>query len=201
MGHAGRRVHARHRQQVPGAGRRRRARQDRHSGSHHPVHPEAPARPVRTQGAGGGSMILDFAIRPRSASRRNSLSRLRGRVGVGALTATGTSNGWSVLPPPAALLQSASTSPASGRGKRASVLMPLFVLRLRSASQRNSLSRLRGRVGVGVSQRASAHGVGNSPTRHALMSAIAGASLWRSYLRSVAVGGLCSPASGRGKSQ
>src|SRR6266566_1844305 len=57
MGHAGRRVHARHRQQVPGAGRRRRARQDRHPGAHHPVHPETPARPVRTQGAGGGSMM------------------------------------------------------------------------------------------------------------------------------------------------
>src|SRR6266571_5981138 len=57
VGHAGRRVHARHRQQVPGAGRRRRARQDRHSRPHHPVHPETPARPVRTQGAGGGSMM------------------------------------------------------------------------------------------------------------------------------------------------
>ena len=36
---------------------RRRARQDRHSGADHPVHPEAAARPVRAQGPGGGSMI------------------------------------------------------------------------------------------------------------------------------------------------
>src|SRR5206468_10980406 len=45
------------RQQVHGAGRRRRARQDRHSGPHHPFHPETPARSVRAQGAGGGSMM------------------------------------------------------------------------------------------------------------------------------------------------
>ena len=57
VGHAGRRVHPRHRQQVPGAGRRRSARQDRHSCPYHPVHSETPARPVRTQGAGGGSMM------------------------------------------------------------------------------------------------------------------------------------------------
>src|SRR5471032_3067110 len=57
MGHAGRRFHARHRQQVPGAGRWSGARQDRHSGSHHPVHPETPARLVRAQGASGGSMM------------------------------------------------------------------------------------------------------------------------------------------------
>src|SRR5471032_3576198 len=57
MGHACRRFHARHRQQVPGAGRWSGARQDRHSGSHHPVHPETPARLVRAQGASGGSMM------------------------------------------------------------------------------------------------------------------------------------------------
>src|SRR5579872_6659703 len=56
MGHAGRRLHARHCQQVPGAGRRSRARQDRHPGADHPVHPEAAARAVRAQGAGGGNM-------------------------------------------------------------------------------------------------------------------------------------------------
>src|SRR3954447_11279780 len=57
MGYAGRRLHARHRQQVHGAGRRRRARQDRHPGSDHPVYPETPARPVRASGTGGGSMM------------------------------------------------------------------------------------------------------------------------------------------------
>ena len=34
---------------------------------HHPVHPEAPARPVRAQGPGGGSMmphVLDALARP-----------------------------------------------------------------------------------------------------------------------------------------
>src|SRR5579864_2141541 len=57
MGHAGRRLHARYRQQVPGAGGGRCARQDRHSGADHSVHPEASAGPVRAQGAGGGSMM------------------------------------------------------------------------------------------------------------------------------------------------
>ena len=37
--------------------RRRGARQDRHPGADHPVHPEAPARAVRAQGPGGGSMM------------------------------------------------------------------------------------------------------------------------------------------------
>ena len=44
---------------------RRRARQDRHPGLDHPVHPEAPARPVRAQGPGGGgvmAMRLDVTI-------------------------------------------------------------------------------------------------------------------------------------------
>ncbi len=36
--------------------RGRRARQDPDPGPHHPVHPEAAARPVRPQGPGGGSM-------------------------------------------------------------------------------------------------------------------------------------------------
>src|SRR5207302_1883794 len=38
-------------------GRRRGARQDRHSGPHHSVHSETPARPVRAQRASGGSMM------------------------------------------------------------------------------------------------------------------------------------------------
>ena len=50
-------LYARHRQQIPGAVCRRRARQDRHPGVHHPVHPEAPARTVRAQGPGGRSMM------------------------------------------------------------------------------------------------------------------------------------------------
>src|SRR5260370_36297627 len=57
MGYAGRRVHARHRQQIPRPGRRRGARQDRHSGPHHSVHSETPPWPVRAQGASGGSMM------------------------------------------------------------------------------------------------------------------------------------------------
>src|SRR5262249_2498391 len=65
LGHAGRRVHARHRQQVPGALCRRGAGQDRHPGADHPVHPEAPARPVRLEGQGGRGMM-----RPTSLARR-----------------------------------------------------------------------------------------------------------------------------------
>ena len=42
------------RQQAAGADDRRRARQDPAAGVHHPVHPEAAARPVRAQGPGGG---------------------------------------------------------------------------------------------------------------------------------------------------
>src|SRR5205823_10952577 len=57
LGHPGRRLHARHRQQVSGAGGRRRARQDRDPGADHPVHPEASAWPVRPQGPGGGGMM------------------------------------------------------------------------------------------------------------------------------------------------
>src|SRR5262249_4988765 len=63
LGHAGRRLHARHRQQVPRAVRRRGARQDRDPGADHFVHPEAPARPVRPQGPGGGSMTSSPLIR------------------------------------------------------------------------------------------------------------------------------------------
>ena len=47
-----------HRQQVPRALRRRGARQDPGARLHHPVHPEAPARPVRAQGPGGGGMSM-----------------------------------------------------------------------------------------------------------------------------------------------
>ena len=50
VGHAGWRADARHRQQIPRAVRRRRSRQDRHLGVHHPIHPETPARHVRAQG-------------------------------------------------------------------------------------------------------------------------------------------------------
>jgi hypothetical protein len=44
-------------QQVPRALRRRRARQDPRARAHHPVHPEAAARALRTQGKGDRSMI------------------------------------------------------------------------------------------------------------------------------------------------
>ena len=77
------RLHARHRQQVPRALRRRGARQDRDPGAHHPVHPEAPARAVRPQGPGGGGMTaspliraLDrgaVCVRPRARRRSASL--------------------------------------------------------------------------------------------------------------------------------
>src|SRR5262249_9410752 len=63
VGHAGRRIHARHRQQVPRALCRRRARQDRDPGTDHPVHPEASARPVRLEGPGGGGMIAGHVSR------------------------------------------------------------------------------------------------------------------------------------------
>ena len=62
-GTLGRRLHARHRQQVPGAGGRRGARQDRHPGLDHPVHPETAARPVRAQRPGGGSMMPHILTR------------------------------------------------------------------------------------------------------------------------------------------
>ena len=67
-------LHARHRQQVPRAVRRRGARQDRDPGVHHPVHPEAPARAVRAQGPGGGGMT-SLAAHPRARPRRDDLSR------------------------------------------------------------------------------------------------------------------------------
>ena len=51
------------RQQVSGAVRRRRARQDRAPRLHHPVHPEAAARPVRAQGPGGRSMMSQLLAR------------------------------------------------------------------------------------------------------------------------------------------
>src|SRR5262249_33812149 len=62
VGHAGRRVHARHRQQVPRALCWRGARQDRDPGADHPVHPEASARPVRPEGQGGGGMIAGLVL-------------------------------------------------------------------------------------------------------------------------------------------
>ena len=58
-GTAGRRADAGHRQQVPGAGRRRGAGQDRRAGPADPVHPAPPARHVPAQGPGGRSMKLD----------------------------------------------------------------------------------------------------------------------------------------------
>ena len=63
LGHAGRGLHARHREQVPRAVRGRRARQDRYPRLHHPVHPEASARAVRPQGPGGGGMTGSPLIR------------------------------------------------------------------------------------------------------------------------------------------
>src|SRR6185369_7215608 len=57
VGHAGGRLDAGRRQQVPGAFRGRRAGQDRPARARHPVHPEAAARAVCTQGPGGRSMI------------------------------------------------------------------------------------------------------------------------------------------------
>ena len=50
LGHAGWRDDARRRQQVPGTLCRRGAGQDPAARLHHPVHPEAPARPVRLKG-------------------------------------------------------------------------------------------------------------------------------------------------------
>ena len=58
-------------QQVPRALCRRGARQDPRAGADHPLHPEAPARPVRAQGPGGGSMITQLLLpraRPDGAS-------------------------------------------------------------------------------------------------------------------------------------
>ena len=76
-------LHARHRQQVPGAGGRRGARQDRHSGPDHPVHPEAAARPVRAQGPGGGSMTPHVLTRStRWTAARPSSSWWSPRLGV-----------------------------------------------------------------------------------------------------------------------
>src|SRR5262249_21185803 len=63
LGNAGRCLHARYCQQIPRAGCRRSARQDRDPRAHHPVHPEAPARPVRAQGTGGGSMMAHVLTR------------------------------------------------------------------------------------------------------------------------------------------
>src|SRR5262249_5524470 len=63
VGNAGGRLHARHRQQVPGAVPRGRARQDRDPGAHHSVHPEAPARAVRPEGSGGRGMNSSPLIR------------------------------------------------------------------------------------------------------------------------------------------
>ncbi len=63
VGDARRGADARRRQQVPRTVRRRGARQDRHPGVHHPVHPEAPARAVRPQGPGGGGMTSSPLIR------------------------------------------------------------------------------------------------------------------------------------------
>src|SRR6266700_535754 len=62
-GYAGGCLYARRRQQVPRAGRRGRARQDRHSRANHSVHSETSARPVRAQGTSGGSMIPHLLTR------------------------------------------------------------------------------------------------------------------------------------------
>src|SRR6185295_956959 len=63
VGHPGRRLHARHRQQVSRALCRGRARQDRHPGADHPVHPEAAARPVCLARPGGRGMITGHILR------------------------------------------------------------------------------------------------------------------------------------------
>ena len=71
LGHVARRPDARRRQQAAGAVRRRGARQDHAAGLHHSVHPEAPARPVRAEGPGGGGMIaLSLPRRARLDSAR-----------------------------------------------------------------------------------------------------------------------------------
>src|SRR5690606_20419029 len=57
VGHLAWRIFARHRQQVPRTLCRSGAGQDHRPGADHPVHPEAPARSVRAQGPGGGSMM------------------------------------------------------------------------------------------------------------------------------------------------
>ncbi len=63
LGNARRRLHARRRQQVPRALFGRRAGQDPGAGLHHPVHPEAPARPVRAAGPGGGILMSRMVLR------------------------------------------------------------------------------------------------------------------------------------------
>ena len=60
---------ARHRQQVPRALCRRRARQDPRARLHHPLHPEAAARPLRAQGQGGRSMITGAFFTQRRPAR------------------------------------------------------------------------------------------------------------------------------------
>ena len=71
VGHAGRRVHSRRGQQVPRALRRRGARQDLRARAHHPVHPEAPARPVRAEGA-GGRILMSVSLHARPGPARNA---------------------------------------------------------------------------------------------------------------------------------
>ena len=63
---------------------------------------------------------------------------------------------------------------------------------------RTVLRSSRGRVGVGVPNVNTVRAA-RAPTRRALSSAIAEAALRRSYPRTAAEGGLCSPASGRGE--
>ena len=57
---------------------RRGARQDRHPRAHHPVHPEAAARPVRAQGPGGRGMTLAYP-HPLARPQRDDLSDRRRR--------------------------------------------------------------------------------------------------------------------------
>ena len=58
--------------------RRRGARQDRHPGAHHPVHPETAARHVRAQGPGGRGMTLAYP-HPLARSRRDDFPDRRRR--------------------------------------------------------------------------------------------------------------------------
>src|SRR6266404_8733099 len=82
VGHARRRIHARHRQQVPRALCRRRARQDRDPGTDHSLHPEASARPVRLEGPGGGGMIAGLVS---GALDRGALAFLATLAAIGIL--------------------------------------------------------------------------------------------------------------------
>ena len=64
LGHAGRRLVARHSQQVSGALGGRRARQDPHPGDGHSVHTKTAARALRAQGPRGGGIDMETRRTP-----------------------------------------------------------------------------------------------------------------------------------------